>query len=591
MKINFLSKSLKNKLIFSHIITVIIVTILIEIIIYAVAVNMQLKDAKSFDSQMVNQISNSLDNMIVSFKRVLNYVSMNRDLQELLKIDYQSGVDEYQLYALNNKLQSIAVEQTIFVNEIDSLYLYDKKALRVYFKRYYKHNEEEKYYPVPDDKYFAQNGSITWRVDGKTVAFNRIIKDLDSQKNIGYLTVTMHKNYIQEKINAIRSNQNRFIIITDEFDNVIVHNYEEGEENLSKILKSIKNFKEYKNQQSKESSIQDIESIGKSLVTTYQSDFSRWKIISFIAISELTKGPAVMARWIYYVGISGLIIGVIISLISSNRLVKPVNLLTYLMDEVEKENFDVRIKINSNDELGRLGTSFNNMVEKINNLISKVYQEEIKLKNAEIKALQAQINPHFLYNTLDCINWLAEFGKTNDIRCVTIALANLMKASANNKKKMIAVANELENIKAYLSIYKISLQDKFQYYIDVDEKILELYIPKLILQPLVENAIIHGLKKKIGQGNLHIKGFFENDQIIFQVFDDGVGISPGKRESIFTEANEENKSVQGTGSGLQNVRDRIKLIYGEQYGIHIESSEGIGTMVEINMPVQTREGE
>lgn len=585
MKINFFSESLKNKLIFSHILTAFIVIMLVLVIIYSVAVSMQLKDAVSFDSQIVRQISTSLDNMIITFKRVFDTVSMNRELQGILQMEDSQTQDGYVRYLSDVRLYSIAVEQTIFVNELDGLYLYDNKGLRTYFDRYYTPNKSEKSYQALELKRFNGDGSVTWQVEGDAVLFNREIKNMNSLETIGYLTMTMNKNHIQENINTIRSNQNRFIIITDAFDNIIVRNLEMDNDKLAKILGSITQ------QSSDESRIQDIEFIGESLVTVYQSRFSGWKIISVIGTGELTKGPVELVKWIYVVGMIGFALAIGISLLSSNRLVKPLKSLVYLMDEIEKENFNVKQEITGNDEIGKLGKSFNSMASRINYLISKVYQEEISLKKAEIKALQAQINPHFLYNTLDCINWLAEFGRIDDIRCVTMALADLMKASANNNRKMVTVACEIDYIKAYLSIYKISLQDRFNYNIDIDEGILSLYMPKLILQPVVENAVIHGLKEKMGCGNLHINGFIKDNQIILQVFDDGVGMREDVKEWLFSEAYIPQDDANGTGSGLRNARDRIRLINGDEYGIRIESIPRVGTMIEINLPVQEKEGE
>lgn len=586
MKINFYSKSLKNKLIISHTATVIAVVIFIAAIIYSISVSMQIADVRSFDEQIVEQISGSLRDMIVSFKRINNYVSMNKDLQTFLKADYDAELDQQRKYELDYRLQSIAVEQTLSVNEIHSLYLYDTKDLRVYFKRHYESGENEKFYATADPDRFTSDGSIKVMVKDGAVSFNRTIRDLDTMQTIGYLTVVMDKNYIQQKINALQSNQNRFLIVTDEYGNVIVHNYEKVDK-LQNILSSIKDS------DTQGSRLQSIDTIGLSLITTSTSDYSGWKTISVISLGELAKGPTVIAKWIFYIGLLGITIGVSISLFSSTKLVKPIKALTYMAGQVENEDFDVRVEALGQDELGKLGRSFNKMVDKIDSLIKEVYQEELKLKEAEIKALQAQINPHFLYNTLDCINWLAEFGKTDDIRSVTIALANLMKVSANNRKKTIKVRDELEYIKAYLLIYKVSLQDKLNYYLDIEEDILEYYIPKLILQPLVENAIIHGLKKKVGPGNLHIKGFSKGNSLVFQIFDDGVGMSeeeiqryilakPGREET-------ENPGKQGTQSGLRNVMDRVRLIYGKGYGLSIESQRGVGTMMELKIEVKESE--
>lgn len=585
MMMNLFSKSLKNKLIFSHTVTVAAVVLFIAAIIYFISVSMQITAARSFDQQIVDQISGSLKDMIVSFKRINNYVSMNKDLQRLLKEDNSASPDRQNLYELNDKLQSIAVEQTLSVNEIHSLYLYDTQALRVYFKRHYESGEQEKFLATVERERFAADGNIKVAVNDGMVSFNRSIRDLNTLEIIGYLTVIMDKNYIQEKINTLRSNPNRFLIVTDEKGNVIVHNYEKADK-LDDILGSIKDS-------TRGSRLQRVDTIGLSLITAETSDYSGWKTISVISLGEIVKQPKVIAKWIFFIGLLGVAFGVSISLFSSAKLVKPIKDLTYLAGQVENENFDVRVKTVSRDELGRLSRSFNKMVDKIDCLIKEVYQEELKLKEAELKALQAQINPHFLYNTLDCINWLAEFGRIDDIRSVTISLANLMKASANNGKKTITIRDELEYIKAYLLIYKISLEDKLSYYLDIDEDILDCYIPKLILQPLVENAIIHGLKQKLEPGNLHIKGFIQKNSLLFQIFDDGVGMSKEEIEryvnGVYQPYEAEASGKQGTQSGLRNVIERVRLMYGGDYGLSVESQIGVGTMMELRIGIKESE--
>lgn len=579
------SKSLKSKLIFSHTLTVAAVVLFIAVIIYFISVSLQIADARSFDQQIVNQISGSLKDMIVSFKRINNYVSMNKDLQRLLKEEYTLSPDRQYLYELNDKLQSIAVDQTLSVNEIHSLYLYDTHNLRVYFKRHYESGEKDTFFATADPERFTEDGSIKVVVQDGVVSFNRSIRDLNTLQTIGYLTVVMDRNYIQEKINTLRSNPNRFLAVIDEKGDVIVHNMEKPDK-LNEILGSIKNS-------SYGSRLQRVDTMGLALITTETSDYSGWKTISVISLGELAKAPMMIAKWIVAIGALGIIIGVFISLFSSAKLVKPIKDLTYLVSQVENENFDVRMLPTSRDELGRLAKSFNKMVEKVDCLIKEVYQEELKLKDAELKALQAQINPHFLYNTLDCINWLAEFGRIEDIRNVTLSLASLMKISANNGKKTIAIRDELEYIKAYLLIYKTSLEEKLSCYLDIGEDIQHFYIPKLILQPLVENAILHGLKQKLGPGNLHIKGFRQGSHLIFQIFDDGIGMSKDEIERyVYGSAPPEvtaGSGKQGTQSGLRNVIERVRLIYGEDFGLSVESQPGLGTMMELTIGIRDSE--
>lgn len=578
---NFLSRSLKNKLILSHTATVAAVVVFIAAIIYFVSVSMQVDDARSYDEQIVEQISGSLKDMIVSFKRINNYVSMNRDLQRLLEDDYTQVPDPQYVHELNGRMQSIAVEQTLSVNEIHSLYLYDNQNLRVYFKRHYESGEQERFYGTLERERYTEDGAIRVSVEDGMVSFNRSIRHLDAMNTIGYLTVILDKNYIQEKINALRSNQNRFLIVTDEAGQMIVHNYE-GTETLNEVLDSIRSSPDG-------SRLQRVNTVGLSLITATTSSYSGWRIISVISLGEIAKAPRVIAKWIALTGFLGVIMGIFISLLSSARLVKPIKELTYMAGQVEKENFRVRATTFSRDELGRLGRSFNKMVDKIDCLIKEVYQEELKFKEAEIKALQAQINPHFLYNTLDCINWLAEFGRIEDIRSVTLSLASLMKASANNRKKIIAVRDEMDYIQAYLLIYKISLGEKLSYYLDVEEGIMDFPIPKLILQPLVENAIVHGLKRKLGPGSLHIKGFRRKNNLVFQIFDDGVGMSREELEHYMygpPDPDEAEAPSKGTRHGLRNVTERVKLIYGEGCGLTAESRPGVGTVMELTIEIR-----
>lgn len=572
----FKLKRLKDKLMISHSITIISVIFIMQVLIYNIAYNMQIQDARNLNLQIVRQISISLEKTIMPFARVINYITMDDKIQNLLQVGY--GSNKTLKYELDRQLYSHAVHQTIFIHELDSLYLYDNENLRAYFKRYYQKDQQYNQDMNLSKYHFSDTGKVTWRLDGDTVFFERKIISLDELKSIGYLRASLNKIYIKEKIKEIKANPKRFIVITDENNQIIEHNSED-EKSLSYILK---NIHEPKNQRD---FIQDIDGVGKLLITTHYSEYLDWKIISIISIDELTKGPKILSKWILIIGVLGLIIGIIFSLLGSSQLTKPLKEMTILMQEVERENFDIEFNVQSSDELGLLGKSFNRMVRKINTLILKVYQEELSLKDAEISALQAQINPHFLYNTLDCINWLVDSGNIDEVRTITTSLANLMKVAARNKKKFITVQEEMQYIKAYLDIYKVSLQDKFEYYIDIDPRILKQNIPKLILQPIIENAILHGIKQKIGFGSLQVKGIYDEEKMIFEVFDDGVGMSE-KQINLLLENNElEDMRDKRNTIGLRNVMNRIRLIYGID-GVNVQSQEDIGTMIEISIPIK-----
>ena len=221
------------------------------------------------------------------------------------------------------------------------------------------------------------------------------------------------------------------------------------------------------------------------------------------------------------------------------------------------------------------------MIEKIKELMLQNNKEqELKRKN-ELKALQAQINPHFLYNTLDSIVWMAESKKSEEVVLMTSALAKLFRTSISKGEEVISINNEIEHIKNYLIIQKIRYKNKLDFEIDVDDEILHNKVLKIILQPLVENSIYHGIKNKDGIGIITIKGRRIQDKILLQVIDNGTGMTPAEIDKVFNKKGRQS----GSGIGVYNVNQRIKLYYGDEYGLGYESEIDKGTIVSVWLPV------
>ncbi len=231
------------------------------------------------------------------------------------------------------------------------------------------------------------------------------------------------------------------------------------------------------------------------------------------------------------------------------------------MKEVELGNRDVYVDFNSNDETGLLVKRFNNMIKEINRLIEADYKKQILIQQTEFKALKAQINPHFLYNALNSISWMARLGLNNEVEDMTNALSKFFRYSISNTGEIVEVKQEIEQINNYLKIQKNRYRDKLSISIEVSEEILNLKILKLILQPLVENAIIHGLEPKIDSGKLIIKGFIKDNLLIFKIIDDGIGFGQSKHN--------------GEGIGISNVNKRIKIYYGKDYGVTYSNINGL----------------
>ncbi|HEX3028921.1 MAG TPA: sensor histidine kinase [Clostridia bacterium] len=275
--------------------------------------------------------------------------------------------------------------------------------------------------------------------------------------------------------------------------------------------------------------------------------------------------------------------------IISGSITKPIKELRNMTVTVAEGNLDVRI-INQNvDEVAALGDSFNIMIEKLKELIEKSKLEQENLKKFELKALQAQINPHFLYNTLDTIVWMAEANKSEQVIEIVKAFSSFFRITLSKGKDWIPVRNEIEHIRSYLTIQKIRYRDILDFSIDADENIMDCSVLKLTLQPIVENALYHGIKNKRGRGNIKVTGRrTENANLIFEVEDNGIGIEQNKLREIQRELeNGDDLIINDSGFGLYNVQKRIKLYYGKQYGLKMESEHLKWTKVTITIPIRS----
>jgi two-component system sensor histidine kinase YesM len=261
---------------------------------------------------------------------------------------------------------------------------------------------------------------------------------------------------------------------------------------------------------------------------------------------------------------------------------QPINELVRCMRQVEAGDLETRVEFSSSDEIGLLGKNFNKMVARLNYLVTSITEKQERLKQAEIKALQAQINPHFLYNTLDTIKWLAKLNMVDELKVIVVELGKLLRSTITSHKEMVTVAESIATIESYIKIQKIRYRERLQVTIMISPDIYDYHLPKLLLQPIVENAIIHGLENKVGKGSLMINGRREDDKLIFEVIDDGVGIEAKKLALINAK-----KDLSSTSDsiGLQNVNRRIQLYYGPDYGLQLASQPGSGTIVTLCLPL------
>lgn len=322
--------------------------------------------------------------------------------------------------------------------------------------------------------------------------------------------------------------------------------------------------------------------VKKNVIYSIRSlDNCDWRIVGVSYIDELVTGRVRDAIRILLAMTAFVLITVFLSSFLMTHLIShPIQSLVKAMKDFETaaEEFSYQ-PVHGSREMIALSDSFAHMVDRIQDLMEKVRQEEITLRKTELKALQAQINPHFLYNTLDAIGWMCEEERSRDAVEMVNALARLFRISISKGHELIPIGKEVEHARSYLMIQKFRYKNQFTYSFDIEEKCLPYLCNKITLQPIIENAIYHGINRMVDEGEIRIRICEEGENIVFSVSDNGVGMSREQCENIL-------KSEPGdqTGIGIKNVNDRIRIYFGEAYGITIESEPDEGTCVSIRMP-------
>ncbi len=324
------------------------------------------------------------------------------------------------------------------------------------------------------------------------------------------------------------------------------------------------------------------------LITIKTVDSLGWKIVGVSYMDEIATTQQEISGFMFWLLIFVIVIVLFILTYISAKISRPIKQLERSMEKVEGGDFTVNLSVTGSHEVEQLSRRFNLMVVRVRNLMDQVIREqELKRKN-ELEVLQAQINPHFLYNTLNSVVRMVGIGKNEDVITMITSLSRLFRISLSRGKNIITVQDELEHVRHYLIIQKMRYKNKFEYEIQAQEETLSCQTPKLILQPIIENAIYHGIEKMADPGMILITVEMIAGKLLFQIRDNGLGMPEHVRSNILSGRY---KSEDGSGVGIRNVHERIRLFFGQEYGLEIESELESGTTVKIWIPVLMDEEE
>ncbi|MDY0235400.1 MAG: sensor histidine kinase [Gudongella sp.] len=383
--------------------------------------------------------------------------------------------------------------------------------------------------------------------------------------NIGVLILDFSYEVIENQLNTLALGNNGFAFILTQAGEVVFHkdpSYFEEEINRDKLIEISQMDDGYDPKM-------------KLLTHHYELEGTDWILVGLSSLDNLDAARKQIFETIIVVGIILLIIVLGSSYIMASKISKPIRELEYAMSNLSTEFSKVPEGTGNSYEVENLKKHFNEMIDKIQFLMEGIQEKESFLRESEIRSLYSQINPHFLYNTLDTIVWMAEFGDSEKVIATTKSLAQFFRISLSQGSDKITLGDEIEHIKQYLFIQKQRYDDHLKYDIDCPETYKSIKVPKIILQPIVENAIYHGIKELDEVGFIKIQVEKNEHQLILKVIDNGVGFDSNTEKSTLTKLG---------GVGIQNVNKRLQLIYGNESGVQIDSKIGVGTVVTIIIP-------
>ena len=428
--------------------------------------------------------------------------------------------------------------------------------------------------PHVQNLFYDPNYKYTW-----VVSLSRAVEITENSKiKSGVLLVDMNFSGIEQICDNVDMGRNGYIYLIDSNGEIIYHPRQQL------IYSNLIEENNYKIASYEDGDYIEKFQGNKRLINIKTVGYTGWKIVSVAPIADITAKYNEIKIFTIFIMLFAILSLISVNIYVSSRIANPIKELEKSLREFENGVVNLNITESGSYEIQHLARSIKAMVNKMNILMDNVMREQESKRKSELNALQAQINPHFLYNTLDSIVWMIENENYEGAITMVTALARFFRISLSKGKNIITVRDELEHAKNYLTIQNIRYKHKFTYEIEAEEEVLELSSIKLIVQPLIENAIYHGMEYMDGDGDITIKAYVKNEDLYIDIIDNGLGMPEEVADNLLSSDNIKSKNKKGSGIGVKNVHERIKLYFGESYGLEIYSEPDEGTTIRIHMP-------
>lgn len=507
------------------------------------------------------QTADALDTQLALYQSMSDYLAFNQTIVRIVKSENQNSYDAYE--RIVKEFDPLMDSLGYFYPDVVQTTVYVRGSV-IPHGDYLRSIEEVKEEPWSE----LTDNAIHWYVDPEKnlVSLVRSMPYLDGgQGGVLYIALDYSKLFASMEL-SLDGDLGLFVY--------------DGEQ---LVYETIQNVRDQKAELHFETFLEEKQKDSKEYVTMEHALLQNgWQVGYCMPKNQMVSPMQPILLLVLVIWVICAVLSFLIIMIFAGNMSVRIRNLSHVMTEVEKGDLEAELPVTEQDEIGDLTRGFNHMLSKIRQLIQEVYESRIRQKQYEMTALRAQINPHFLYNSLSLINWKALEIDAGEISKATLALSRYYRTSLNKGKNVMTIREELDNVRAYLEIQEMFHDYGFDVVTDVSEEILELETLNLILQPLAENAIVHGIDRmRSGRGKITILGRLEKEEVVLCVEDNGVGMPSPKAQEILTS--------KSTGYGVKNVNSRIHLQYGDAYGLSVESKEGEGTRITVRFPAVKRD--
>ncbi|WP_249717147.1 sensor histidine kinase [Paenibacillus sp. J45TS6] len=589
----WISSSLRTKLLALFIVLTTIPLMTVGMISYQKSYHSVASHSKASTMLQADMLGTNIDNLFIDTERLLELSNNPKVIHFLLSQSetYKEAKDilrTFSLYRDTYKYESVLNISLINlygkgISERRGIFQSNTNPLRnQHFQTLAENPDSVLRIPSAQMNSLDQIDGFTYE-DRGVISIMAAVKQKITHEVIGFITVDLDDSFIKTFCDQVKIGKTGFFYILDQHNNpIFVPPIGNNDRNI------IQNTPlPFPDQFSRDGYVLRTGGQPRFIVHT-ASIATGWTIIGIAPLQEIVAEANSIRQLIILSVVLSIVFAITLHYLLTKRLTRPIQLLQHKMRLTASGYLEAKVKPVGTDEIADLGQSFNIMVEKIKELLEQSIRKQQQLQKAELRTLQAQINPHFLYNTLDSIIWMAEAGKNDGVIQLVKALSDLFRISLNKGRDWVMIRTELAHANSYLVIQQMRYRDILEYRIEIDPELLDYPILNMTLQPLIENALYHGIKNKRGKGLIVIGGYLELTAVILTVTDNGIGI-PTDRLALLRDQleqplqSEEEEPAEG-GFGLQNVHQRLRLYFGSEYGVELESIAGAGTTIFVRIP-------